>query len=232
MGPSHIFIWGSAADHNMMLCWPLSYVRALYVVNTFLCFCSIAAGTSSNIFANMVRTFRQVVVVVQLCEDDWCAWWPPGGSASSQSWGERGGCWGDLVQVIRIINILPHPCLRESCSEGSLEDGSQCADFQMLVAMHRQWHLWQRDREGHTGRCCQSAEVDPAQCALSWLILSLYMSRTLYWGHNNRVFDQNRKPLKVKAGGRISYADLCCLGREIECKAISAKQCSVSWDVS
>ena len=57
MGPSHIFIWGSAADHNMMLCWPLSYVRALYVVNTFLCFCSIAAGTSSNIFANVVRTF-------------------------------------------------------------------------------------------------------------------------------------------------------------------------------
>ena len=121
MGSSHIFIWGSAADHNMMLCWPLSYVRALYVVNTFLCFCSIAAGTSSNIFANMVRTFRQVVVVVQLCEDDWCAWWPPGGSASSQSWGERGGCWGDLVQVIRIINILPHPCLRGSCSEGVLK---------------------------------------------------------------------------------------------------------------
>ena len=107
-----------------------------------------------------------MVVVVQLCEDDWCAWWPPGGSASSQSWGERGGCWGDLVQVIRIINILPNPCLRGSSCEGSLEDGSQCADFQMLVAMHRQWHLWQRDREGHTGRCCQSAEVDPAQCAI------------------------------------------------------------------
>merc|ERR1712126_492034 len=39
----------------------------------------------------------------------------------SQSWGERGGCWGDLVQVIRIINILPHPCLRGSCSEGVLK---------------------------------------------------------------------------------------------------------------
>ena len=175
-----MFIWGSAADHNMMLCWPLSYVRALYVVNTFLCFCSIAAGTSSNIFANMVRTFRQVVVVVQLCEDDWCAWWPPGGSASSQSWGERGGCWGDLVQVIRIINTLPHPCLRGSCSEGSLEDGSQCADFQMLVAMYRQWHLWQRDREGHTGRCCQSAEVDPAQGAQSWShIIAIYITHAI-----------------------------------------------------
>ena len=174
-----------------------------------------------------------MVVVVQLCEDDWCAWWPPGGSASSQSWGERGGCWGDLVQVIRIINILHHLCLRGSSCEGSLEDGSQCADFQMLVAMHRQCGTCdketERDTQGDVANQLRSILLTARNLDY---ILSVYISRTLYWGHNMRVFDQNRKLLKVKAGGRISYADLCCLGREVECKAISAKQCSVSWDVS
>ena len=115
----------------------------------------VIASRSNWVHTTVLRRCRWQLVSVSvsgamLCEDDWCAWRPPGG-ALAVSPGERGGCGGDLDQVI----LLQKPFLLVSLKGGDklvlkmrLRNLGWHWQGKWVAGVHRQWHLWQRAGRG------------------------------------------------------------------------------------
>ena len=72
-----------------------------------------------------------------MCEDDSCAWRPPGGQAVSP--GERGGCGGDLDQVILLKNYSHSSPWREEgkFAEAKIEKSSVPSGGKGMAGRHR-----------------------------------------------------------------------------------------------